>query len=497
MRKLLAAAGALCLAVGLIGTGAGTAAAKEPDRLIAVCEHRLCLLVLDTSADQDGDGIADVDEEKLGTDPKDRESRPEAHKIFDVALARELPSFEEHLTELVSLPQVTPDGEGLATAFGKLPFSAELGALPSVERLMSTLRTNGFTNLGTNLSTVLSGKPSLTDAQRLTFAAAGGVAVYGDKTDEGFDLKGLVGATSFGANAGRTPTGMTDAGFSYGPDGSFGHDYSVGYADGGRDEVSSSASYSDDVTVTTNSVTSYQGSRETGHTKFTTETTFTAESGGFSNTQRNGTVENTRYDDNGNATGGSRTEWFQSEATYADGSSSSYTRITVTNYDENGNVTETQVIVEKEETSADGEKRTETSCQGNGCDTPDDPGDNPDDPGDEPEEPGDESEAGCMPYPDYVGVGVPTEADMNRALIRLNSNRTPNRNDDGQFDPTGFEPPKQGGYNPLIALVNPDGVASFAVSGKPRFNGAQPEYGPQLGELGRIAGGTAPYGPWS
>ncbi|GAA2709595.1 hypothetical protein ACFY2R_29710 [Micromonospora olivasterospora] len=61
MRKFIAAAGAIGLSVGLIGTGAGAASAEEGNRR-GVCEHRVCLLVLDESHDSDGDGVTDVDE---------------------------------------------------------------------------------------------------------------------------------------------------------------------------------------------------------------------------------------------------------------------------------------------------------------------------------------------------------------------------------------------------------------------------------------------------
>ncbi|WP_406071599.1 hypothetical protein [Micromonospora sp. NBC_01638] len=505
MRKLLAAAGAVGLSVGLMGAGAGAAAAKESDRLIAVCEHRLCLLVLNESADRDGDGVADVDEEKLGTDPGDPMSLPEAHKIFDLALARELPSFEEHLTELVSLPQLTPDGRGLATAFGKIPFVGDKTLVPSVEDLMSTLRTNGFDHIGTNLTATLSGKPSVTDIQGLMFAGAGNRAMYGGKTDGGFHIEGLLGVTSFGVNGGKTPTGITDGGFSYGDGGGFvGHGYSVGYGDGSRDEVSSSSRHSvGGVTITKNTVTSYSGGRETGRTEVSDESRFTAESGGFKTWHTTGGLATAGFDDDGNVTESSTTTWSHTKTTYGDGWEKSHSKVTTTTRDKDGNVTETTVIVEKSETSEDGKTKTETStttrdgegnvtdhketCEGNGCpDSGDEPG----------KDPGQESPEGFLPYPDYASLGVPTGIDLAQVLVRLNGDRTPNRDDNGEIDLKDFRPPR-GDYDPIVALVNSDGVGSFAVGVEPDFNTAKPEYGPWFEGVSQAAGGTPPYGPWN
>jgi hypothetical protein len=79
------------------GDRAGSAAGKA-DRDHAVCKSRACLLVLESRHDKDGDGVADVDEAVLYTDPGDALSVPDAGKLLDLMLARELPSFEKHLS---------------------------------------------------------------------------------------------------------------------------------------------------------------------------------------------------------------------------------------------------------------------------------------------------------------------------------------------------------------------------------------------------------------
>src|SRR6185436_10175235 len=106
------------LTAGLLLTAPGSAAG-EADRDHAVCKSRACLLLLDSRQDKDGDGVADVDEAVLYTDPGDKLSVPDTAKLLDMLLARELPSFEKHLTELVMLPTLTPDGSAIATGLGE------------------------------------------------------------------------------------------------------------------------------------------------------------------------------------------------------------------------------------------------------------------------------------------------------------------------------------------------------------------------------------------
>src|SRR5262245_49923201 len=67
-------------------------------RQIAVCQVRACLYLVDPTTDSDGDGVSDVDEKALGTDPKDPKSHPPAESLVNLLLERKLPSFERHFT---------------------------------------------------------------------------------------------------------------------------------------------------------------------------------------------------------------------------------------------------------------------------------------------------------------------------------------------------------------------------------------------------------------
>lgn len=85
------------------------AAAEEPPGgwYSASCEKQICLVVADKTNDTDGDGVSDVDEERLGTDPKDPTSKPPT-------MDDKLPSVEE-LDDLASTPEQV--GETLHVRF--------------------------------------------------------------------------------------------------------------------------------------------------------------------------------------------------------------------------------------------------------------------------------------------------------------------------------------------------------------------------------------------
>lgn len=236
MRKLLAAVGTLVLSLGLIVTVPAGASAQEPIGRIAVCEHRVCLVLVDDSSDTDGDGVADVDEDTLGSDALDPDSYPEVGELLDLVGERQLPSFEERLTELVVLPRDTPDGR-LATPFGALDVPEEgSSVLDSVEGFFDQARSNGFDYLGVGVTTWLA-DAELNDAQWLPLAIQGGVAIGMDDSDTG--IGNVYGPHSFGVNRDQEPSGFFDAGFSYGDGGVLQHEYSVGYEDGGWDDIAS------------------------------------------------------------------------------------------------------------------------------------------------------------------------------------------------------------------------------------------------------------------
>lgn len=510
MRKLFAAAGAIGLSLGLMWAGAGAASAEELNRRVAVCQNRLCLLVLGDSTDNDGDGVTDVDEQALGTDPKDPESRPDVQQIFDEAIARELPSFEKHLTELVALPKNTPDGAHLATAFGALDRPSQGAVVKSVGGLLHQVNANGFENVRDDVTAILTRPPLADEAEKLVFALRGNVALYGSEIDGVVKVEGIVGPTTYGLNGAKTPTGISDGGFTYGADaGSIGHRYSVRYEDASWDEVSSSSTFGNGSTSAMTDVTSYgSGGRRSGNTTVVTDDGYT---------QTKGTVTTTGYDDDGNLTQSGRTEYTYTDRQQDDGSHVQDTAITTTNYDKDGKQTDRSTIDSTTTTSADGTTTTKTTtttydgddnvtgrtettttessdgttttttttydANGNvvstqtttdtcdGCQT--------------------DGDSDGFVDPDYVGVGAITGEDLARVDARLNSIRTPSQDDYGQIDLSDVKPPVSGA-DPMVALVNPDGVVSLAVGGNPTFNRAQPDYRPELQDIIDISGVTPP-----
>ncbi len=523
MKKLLAAAGAIGLSLGLAGAGVGPASAKESDHAVAVCEHRLCLFVLKHAADSDGDGFTDLDEDVLGYDSRNPRDHPEVKEVLDMAIARELPSFERHLTELIALPRDTPEGDALATAFGAVKKPERGDYVTSVKGLLGELGANGFENLGTNMTATLTRKPDLNLHEKLEFAGLGNVALYGELGDRGFKIEGLVGPTSFGLNGQKTPTGIFEERFIYGNGGaSFGRDYMVGYEDGSRDHVSSTSfKQSKSSTTTETKQTSHDADgRASGFVVMThTENKFNVESGGFRNTQSSGSHSSVGH---GQGTKKSLVEWSSTKTTFPDGSTSSHSKSTVKNWDERGNLTDETVsttvesggktktrevtttygedgkVTGKTETTsetdengkttttttvydADGNvvdsKTTETSpppCEGSDC--PEN-GTSPD----------------SIPNAENTGMGPITGDDLARVAARLNSLINPSRDDYGDIEVNEGDLPPQGA-NPLVAMFNPDGVVSFAVGVTPAFNWAQPRYDPDLHDIIDVSGVNPPKG---
>lgn len=73
----------------------------------------VCLAVIASLADSDGDGIADIDEEVVGTDPADPTSAPRVEELVSVVGKGALPSFEMGFSEVVVIPETLPDGTRL------------------------------------------------------------------------------------------------------------------------------------------------------------------------------------------------------------------------------------------------------------------------------------------------------------------------------------------------------------------------------------------------
>ncbi len=358
------------------------------------------------------------------------------------------------------------------------------------------------------MTITLTERPKFSEPELLKFAANGNVALHGSKTDRGFKLAGILGVTSLGINGDRTPTHFTDHGFSYGEGrASFGRQYWWGTAKASGTTSPPRRAITDDVKITNSTVTNYKGSVKSGTTTVTSESRFSASSGGFSFETMNINIESNWYDQQGNHTGGSKGGTSSSTTTYPDGSSDTDSKFKITHYDKDGNVTGSTTIVIKQSTDADGNKKSEVwetncdgdgncgepeyACVGPGCDDSgggdgDEPGDTGGDPcqGEDCPPAGNETEG--MPNPDSTGVGVVTAADWARVEAFLNSTRTPDRNSDEPEIPD--TPPNTGPYDPMVAMVDPDGVFTLSVTMTPDFNKAQPKYDPTLNDIIGIAG---------
>src|SRR5262245_3921655 len=113
MRPALTTAALVALAGASAGAlNARTAHAGDPGvERKAVCAETACLVML-WDVDSDGDGVSDVDETALRSNPRDVASSPPAEVVISRALERALPSFENATSIVVALPTVE---DGLAT----------------------------------------------------------------------------------------------------------------------------------------------------------------------------------------------------------------------------------------------------------------------------------------------------------------------------------------------------------------------------------------------
>jgi hypothetical protein len=439
-RRLSAACVPLVLAGGVVVAAvAGTssaARAEEPLLRRAICAERACIVVVDLKYDRDGDGVTDEDEVRLGSDPDDASSTPDARRMIEGWLDRTLPSFDRHLTELVVLPTKSPDGLALETGLGEFKLRDGDGdLLKSIGVVVKQLDHNGFEAiLGLRLARVRDGDT----APQYPFdepEMIGKVDTAWYSSGKGADI------TSFGVNAGKTETGRTSEWWN--PHNNMNKDYSgkletITYSDGSKDKV-----------VTT----SEKGS-------------------GIHAVEQKLTSENKDGKKTGEVAGHGR-QWVDEDGT----------KHTVVEYekpikDDKGNVigTEkgkvehekhkdgsTKVTAEVTKTMKDGSKeitKTTTECK---SDCPE--------------------EGKQYTDPDYVGFVIPTAEDWERVKIRVTLAAMPVDDGDGGFEPPA-EPPTAGYCtpacvgDPALILIDPDGVVIISPDDQPAIAKivATPEY---------------------
>lgn len=210
-----AAVAALAMVPTVTVSGVAHADGDQPRPLELCTKEGRCYLVDGRVLDSDGDGAADDDELALGTDPKDPSSRPSAEELILAALHRRLPSFDKALGA-IALPT-----SGNVTLFGKTTALRPTGV-------------GALSTLGVDISRWVGMAASSAPALAPTLPKGGVASVPASK---------LPGAVSSGRGPGapymfslnHLRERDTDL---HGPSNSVG-DYSVSYAGGGVDRITS------------------------------------------------------------------------------------------------------------------------------------------------------------------------------------------------------------------------------------------------------------------
>jgi hypothetical protein len=450
VKTLRIAAAALLIATGL-AVATPASADDNGDRKPALCDYRVCLLVVAKLVDTDGDGVTDIDEKYFGTDVLDRLSMPAAQKVIDTALMRELPSFESHLTELVVLPQMTTDFSALATAVGLMDLPTDSWGTKNAPGLLGQLAKNGLDGITSALGIARPGS----GGHELPEGSSSSYFTYMQQVMDGegsysFDIPG---STGYGANSGKqggeTVFGPTSTSTNNGTIAIRGEDVTT-YADGSKDRTKYSASQPDKPLdggwVRTGSSSTTTSTDKDGYTTSVTKTT---------------KAVNTN----------SKT-----------GESNSSTTVTTTTYARSGQATSSHTTTTKTETK-NGE--TTTTTETTGWNTHDDP-----------EPPATTTETctkDCKDHgmvdPDQVQFGILTPGDYARVIARINSVRTPGPDTGVLTDDPPRIPTKD-----IYSNYTGDGVVVLSSTPNPQFNIAQPEYNSELAEMAQL-GGTVPPNP--
>jgi hypothetical protein len=405
-------------------------AAAAPEHRSAICQYRACLLVLDRIADSDGDGVTDIDEKMMGTDPYDAKSYPPTLKVLDLAVSRQLPSFESHLTEIVVLPQQTPDGSAVSTGLGEFKLDDHDGKLlDTMNDITSSLKHAGFEDL-----LRLRLQPKHGDLTLL------GVALANSPDGQAALVsQGMTDLTMWGSNGGKPVTNV--AGGSVTINGTTNSTYDISYKDGSRDhevdiESATDTGGADAVTI----IRSYDKDGKLVGT-VVIQSTYTVNEDGSKTTN----VTTSTYDANGKLTG-TKTDSTTVPPDKPDSGCDPHK----INCGEDDKYVDPEYIAVSIITPED-IARMELRIKNVG-------------------QPGPDNGGGDLPPSGGPGTPAP------------------------QPSPTAPESTPQGGFPLAALFDPDAAVTVLAADGEPRFNRVQPDYDPRLAELWDISGATRPLG---
>jgi Bacterial TSP3 repeat len=107
----------LLSALSLSAFGAPSAHAETFAHEKQTCTSGVCLVAVKIMVDTDGDGVSDDDEIAAGTNPNDPFNRPSPKDLVGLAAEGKLPSFNDHVTEVLVMPTQGPDGQSLGNGY--------------------------------------------------------------------------------------------------------------------------------------------------------------------------------------------------------------------------------------------------------------------------------------------------------------------------------------------------------------------------------------------
>lgn len=446
----------LLLSLAWMASAATPAVHAGPPPPPVVCAQNVCLIVVETLADSDGDGFADVDEKAYGSDPYDANSHPPVLDVIAGVLHGTTPSFTEHATELVVLPLLQSNRETVVTGLG----SFSLPATSKEQRAGLTLHQQfgidaDFNGFRLDPGQFVSSSGSSAPGGKWSLVAGGTTSSGPDATQATFGKDGSVKGTVLSTDSKGTTLTSIDARRT---------------PDGGTTttHVTQPATVGADGRVTTSGPT-------------TTTTTSTTPKDHFGNSNTSTTTVTTDE-------GGATTNYTNVDTTnYRDGTKGS--DVTVVSYNPDGSRTETTGHVEQDaegtitsaswETTSYDAKGNKTGGTKGSCET-----------------------TSCFAEPDLemaMGWAGPlTNADWERVAVKLGSTI---------YTKEGWTPPNIGEpimtntrFGPLVALLDPESAVTVIAAGAPTFTSAQPDYDPRLQEVvgavragGQLPPGTSPY----